>query len=104
MIVRHWSGIVKRTRAEDYLAHLRAETFPHLRTIPGFLGARILRRELDAGTEYLVITRWASMEAVRRFAGADPDAAVVPPQVQAMMVAYDDRVRHYEPVQPGVQG
>jgi hypothetical protein len=36
------------------------------------------------------------MAAIRQFAGADPEAAVVPPSVTAMMVDYDRRVTHYE--------
>jgi heme-degrading monooxygenase HmoA len=99
MIVRHWSGIVKRVRAEDYLAHLRSGIIPRLRGIPGFVGMQVLRRELDAGTEFLVITRWTSMDAVCRFTGPDPETAVVPGEAREMMVTFDDRVRHYELVQ-----
>ena len=38
------------------------------------------------------------MDAIRQFAGADPEAAVVPPAVEAMMVDYDRRVTHYDVV------
>ncbi len=38
------------------------------------------------------------MEAIRKFAGIDPEIAVVPSAVQAMMVDFDGRVRHYEVV------
>ena len=37
-----------------------------------------------------------SIEALRAFAGADAEHAVVPENVRRMMVRYDDRVRHYE--------
>ena len=46
-----------------------------------------------------MITQWRSMDAIRAFAGADAEAAVVPPHAQAMMVSYDARVRHYEVVE-----
>jgi hypothetical protein len=36
------------------------------------------------------------MEAVRGFAGATPDRAVVEPEAQAALVRYDTEVRHYE--------
>jgi len=35
MIARHWGAVVKRERASDYIAHLRAETFPKLRAFAG---------------------------------------------------------------------
>ena len=53
---------------------------------------------LADGIEYLVVTRWQSLDAIRRFAGADPEAAVVPPIVQQLMVDFDHRAAHYEVV------
>jgi len=69
-----------------------------LKRIPGFVDAAILRRTIDGGVEFLIVTRWQSMDAIRQFAGADPEAAVVPPAVEAMMVDYERRVAHYEVV------
>ena len=96
MISRHWSAVVHRERAADYIAHLQSETFPKLRTIAGFVDATINRRDSTEGVEFIVITRWQSMDAIRAFAGADAEAAVVPPKAQAMMRSFDARVRHYE--------
>lgn len=98
-ISRHWRGLAKADRAADYERHLLGETLPSLRRIEGFLGADIVKRPVANGIEFLVISRWASMEAIARFAGPDVEAAVVPPNVQAMMVEYDHRVRHYEVVE-----
>jgi hypothetical protein len=49
--------------------------------------------------EFLVVTRWSSIVAIRQFAGKDADAAVVPPQVQEMMIEYDRTVRHYDVIE-----
>jgi heme-degrading monooxygenase HmoA len=49
--------------------------------------------------EFLVITGWESLDAIASFAGADPEAAVVPARVADMMVDYDRRVRHFEVVE-----
>jgi heme-degrading monooxygenase HmoA len=98
MIARHWKGVTRTERAHDYEAHLRHETFPALRRIPGFVDGSILRRDRHDGTEFLVVTRWQSMDAIRAFAGADLEAAVVPPEVQEMMIDYDRRAVHYEEV------
>src|SRR5262245_51017090 len=96
MISRHWTGTARPDRAEDYLRHLRRDTFPALASLPGFVRASVLRRDAGGGTEFQVVTVWESLAAVSAFAGADPDEAVVPPAVQAMMVRYDRRVVHYE--------
>jgi heme-degrading monooxygenase HmoA len=96
MISRHWGGLAKPTEADRYVEHLRGETFPKLAKIPGFIDASILKRDVAAGVEFLIVTRWHSMEAVQQFAGEDPEVAVVPERVQAMMIDYDRKVRHYE--------
>jgi hypothetical protein len=54
VISRHWRGVSKRERAEAYIAHLQAETFPLLMRIPGFVRASILKREVDRGTDMMV--------------------------------------------------
>jgi heme-degrading monooxygenase HmoA len=99
MVARHWRGLARPSQAGDYIEHLRRETFPQLRKIPGFIDASILRRGLDRGVEFLVVTRWNSIVAIRQFAGKDADAAVVPPQVQEMMIEYDRTVRHYDVIE-----
>lgn len=96
MIDRHWRGLARGDRAAEYEQHLRGETFPALERIAGFLGGSIGRRPLANGVEFLVITRWTSLEAIALFAGDDIEVAVVPARVQAMMIEYDRRARHYE--------
>jgi heme-degrading monooxygenase HmoA len=96
MISRHWKGLCKREDADRYVEHLKRETFPQLATLPGFVRATILRRELADGTEFQVITVWQSLAAIEAFTGRSVALAVVPAAVQAMMVSYDQSVAHYE--------
>jgi heme-degrading monooxygenase HmoA len=96
MISRHWRGLVKRDRASEYEDHLRNETLPKLRQISGFLGGDIFKRPVEKGVEFVVISRWASAEAIAKFAGADVEAAVIPAEIESMMVEYEHRARHYE--------
>ena len=96
MISRHWRGLAKPERAAEYVRHLRSETFPQLATIAGFIDASILRRSLDVGIEFVIVTRWESLDAIRRFAGSDAEHAVVPDVVKDMLVDYDRLARHYE--------
>lgn len=95
-ISRHWRGIVKPEEADHYIHHLYSDTFPKLAGIEGFIKASILRKPLGEGTEFLIVTTWQSIEAIRKFAGESASTAVVPPSVQAMMVEYDKEVVHYE--------
>lgn len=99
MISRQCRGLAKAECAEACIEHLRTETFPVIAKISGFLGAAILHRPVPDGIEVLVVTEWASLDAIRAFAGKNAEQAVVPPQVHNTMVDYDRVVRHYEVVQ-----
>jgi len=99
MISRQWRGLVKATRSEDYVQHLRTETFPALSKLPGFVRATIHRRHLPDGVEYVVVTEWASLESIRQFAGDEAERAVVPAVAREMMLEYDQFARHYEIVE-----
>jgi heme-degrading monooxygenase HmoA len=96
VIARHWRGLARPERAAAYVHHLRSETFPQLATIDGFVDAAILRRVVDSGIEFVVVTRWESLDAIRRFAGVDAERAVVPDVVREMLIDYDRSARHYE--------
>jgi heme-degrading monooxygenase HmoA len=96
MMSRQWRGVASREHADAYVAHLRSATLPALRRLAGFINASILRRQVPEGVEFLIVTSWTSLDAIRTFAGANVDAAVVPEVVAAMMVDYDRVVRHYE--------
>jgi len=78
------------------MEHLTTDTFPKLHSIEGFVRASILRRPVDSGVEFLVVTVWDSMAAIRQFAGEQAEKAVVPEVVQQMMTAFDAGVSHYE--------
>lgn len=96
MISRHWKGITKPGLAESYVEHLKAEVFPKLRSIPGFISAQVLRRDVSQLTEFQVVTLWESLAAIRAFAGEDPDTAVVPEAASALLLSFERRVVHYE--------
>jgi antibiotic biosynthesis monooxygenase (ABM) superfamily enzyme len=98
MISRHWHALARPERARDYIEHLRTETFPALRKLPGFVDACILSRARADGVEFQIVTRWDSIDAIVGFAGADPEVSVVPPVVVEMMIEYDLRAKHFEVV------
>ena len=96
MIERHWTGIARKESANEYIAHLRNDTFEEIKKIKGFISAAILKRELSEGVEFLVITKWETLEVIKQFAGEEIETAVVPKLVQDIMIKYDKTVRHYE--------
>jgi heme-degrading monooxygenase HmoA len=99
MIIREWRGRARRSQADAYPRHFRERVISELREVPGFMGAQLSRRDVDGGVEFLVLTQWQSMDAIRGFAGTEVDKAVVEPGAAATLVEFDERVRHYEIVE-----
>jgi hypothetical protein len=96
MISRQWRGLARPNEAQNYVRHLRVDTFPALQALPGFMSASILSRPFGDGIEFLVVTQWRALDDIARFSGPDLEAAVVPTEVTQMMIEYDRRVKHYE--------
>ena len=96
MIVRIWRGLASNENAESYHRHATLNVFPMLKNLAGHRGACLLRRDTAGGVEFLAVTTWDSIEAVKKFAGEDPDAAVVEPEARALLVEFDSFVRYYE--------
>jgi heme-degrading monooxygenase HmoA len=96
MIIREWRGRALSEKAEHYPKHFRERVIPELRKVAGFCGAQLGRRRSDDQIEYLVLTRWRSIDAIRAFAGDELEHAVVEPEAAAALVSFDKNVRHYE--------
>lgn len=96
-VARVWSGVTAGgADAEAYVAFLTGRVLPSLERIAGHRGAQVLRRRTPGGEEFIVTTFWDSMDAVRAFAGDNPERAVVEPEARALLARFDPAVRHFE--------
>jgi heme-degrading monooxygenase HmoA len=96
MIARVWTGATTPANADAYVNHLRDNIFPELKHLPGHRAAYVLRRLAGATVAFTVVTLWESLDAIRAFAGADLEAAVVPAEAQALLDSYDRRAVHWD--------
>lgn len=96
MIVRVWRGRVSVANERAYMEHLTRRVFPAFRTVDGFLGGQLLREPRGDAVDFMVMTRWESMDAVRKFAGPDATKAWVEPAAEAVLLEFDRVVKHYE--------
>ena len=96
-IVRVWRGYGTAEGVDRYCReHFRNSVLPHLRSIDGFLDAKVLTRAAADETEVVVATVWASIDAGRAaFAGDNYEEAVVEPIVGELLNRFDDRVTHF---------
>ena len=95
MIARLWHGLTNRGNSKKYERLLLDEILPGIHRVEGYRGAYLLRREVPEGVEFVTLTLFDSMDAVRRFAGEDIDVAVVPEEARRLLARFDARSVHY---------
>ena len=98
MIARLWHGWAKPENADGYEELLRSEVLPGIHRLGGHRGAYLLRRERDGRVEFVTMTLFDDLDAVRAFAGEDYEAAVVPLAARALLDEFDERSEHFEVV------
>lgn len=98
MISRVWHGWTTRDNADAYERLLREEVLPGIHRVRGFKGAQVLRRDVSHEVEFVTITLFDSLDAVKEFAGEDYEAAVILPEAHKLLARFDARSAHYETV------
>ena len=96
MIARIWRGITLKENADDYLAYLQETALRDYAKTPGNRGVTILRRDQGEHCEIMLISMWESMDAVRAFAGENPDRSVYYPEDERYLLQMESLVRHYD--------
>jgi len=95
MIARLWHGWTTSANAPVYETLLREEVLPGIHRVAGYHGAYLLRRQAGEEVEFVTLTLFDSLEAVRAFAGEDYEQAVVPPEARRVLSRFDQRSAHY---------
>ena len=97
MIARFWTGAVRRADADGYADYIRETGFAEYGRTAGNRGAWMLRRDDGDRTEFITLSMWDSVEAIKAFAGEDIEAAVLYPEDERYLVG-ESSVTHYEVV------
>ena len=95
MIVRCWKGVTSRENADRYRDFLVNKLFPVFQSLNGFNRVEIMKREIESGCEFRVLTYWDSMKDIAQFAPEDPSIATVPDEARALLSSFDKTVSHY---------
>ena len=96
MIARIWRGRTPADKADAYLSFLERTGLADYRATEGNRGVLALRRVQDDVAEFTLITLWESMDAIRRFAGDDPDVAKYYSEDPQYLLELAPKVEHHE--------
>jgi heme-degrading monooxygenase HmoA len=98
VIARTWTGVVRRADADAYADYIRETGFAEYGRTAGNRGAWMLRRDDGHRTEFITLSLWDSVDAIKAFAGEDIEAAVLYPEDERYLIDGESSVTHYEVV------
>ena len=98
MIARIWRGATAAGDADAYLDYLHRTGLAAYAATPGNRGTLTLRRVVDGRAEFVTLSLWESLDAVRAFAGPEPERAVFYPEDDRFLVDRDLHVTHFDVV------
>jgi heme-degrading monooxygenase HmoA len=93
-IARIFRGQTLTAKADEYERYITPGIEKILAT-PGNQGVTVLRRAEGDRTEFLVVSYWESIDAVKRFAGEDYQKPVLLPRDREYLTA-EPSVSHFE--------
>lgn len=96
MIARVWRGRTSREHAEAYGEFLERTAYPDYGDVEGNRGWILTRRVTTDAVEFMLVSFWDSMDAVKAYTGGDPERPKYYPEDRAALLELPDFVEHYE--------
>lgn len=96
VIARVWRGVTSKSKSAEYLEYLKETGMKDYAGTPGNLGATILVRHVGKETEFVIISLWNSMDAIKKFAGHDVERARYYPRDREFLLELEPKVKHYD--------
>jgi hypothetical protein len=94
IVLRKWSSRIRTSDRQAYVRYVMGTGAGDYANTAGNLGYHILLRDLgDETTEVTTLSWWESMNAIRGFAGPEPDLARYYPEDDRFLL---ERPRHVE--------
>lgn len=98
VIARMWRGVTEKSKADGFLDYMMRTGVRDFRVKEGNRGVYVLRRDGKGRVEFLMISLWDSVSAIRKFAGEEIDRASYYPEDEKFLVKLEPNVKHYRVV------
>ena len=96
MIARTWHGVTDAAKSDEYFDYLKNTGVSEYQATEGNLGVYVMRRIEGNKAHFLLLTLWASTEAIKKFAGSDMEKARYYPEDEKFLLELEPTVTHYE--------
>jgi quinol monooxygenase YgiN len=94
-IARLWHGRVPNEKADAYTVYI-ADVITKFRSIRGNLGYQMMRETIGAETHFVVISYWASRDAIKAYAGEDIRKTRAAPRDPEFLIEPEPTVMNYD--------
>ena len=96
VITRIWHGTTKAEHADEYLEFLIKTGVADYKKTDGNLSVEILRRIEDDVCHFWTVTKWDSVENIKKFAGEDYEKAKYYEEDNKYLLEFEPNVIHCE--------
>ena len=96
VITRVWHGRTRAEHADEYLRILQQTGVPDYQSTEGNLGVEVWRRIDGDVCHFWTVTKWDSLESIRKFAGDDLEKAKYYPEDSRYLLEFEPAVVHCE--------
>ena len=97
-VIRKWEAHIARTDVSAWKDTFMSRVLPMMRDVEGFRGISVLASRDGEPCRMTVLTRWADMDAIKRFAGDDPGRTYLPDFMERFFPAYEKRATFHDEV------
>jgi len=95
-VMRLWHGEVAIEQADEYEKFMVERAAPDYASVDGLLNLYFQRRNESTTAHFLLVTVWDSLDAIKNFAGAEPELAKYYLEDDAFLLSKEKHVSMYE--------
>ena len=96
MVARMWHGRTPLDKADDYRQYLFDVGVKKIATLPGNRGVQMMVAKTADQGEFMVISYWDSVDAIKGYAGADYTKVHDLPRDKDFLIDRETLVRHFD--------
>jgi len=96
MIARIWHGKTTINKYDAYTEFLKRVAIPDYQKTAGLKGLTFLRNIINNEGHFYLITFWANIEAIKKFAGEDFERPKYFPEDRDFLLELEEKANHYE--------
>jgi heme-degrading monooxygenase HmoA len=95
-VARIWHGRTAAARADEYRQYLYDSGVKKIASLPGNRGVQLMMRKTPEEGEFMVVSYWDSVEAIKGYAGADYTRVHDLPRDDEFLIDKEKLVRHFD--------